>query len=292
MIRYLLIAILILPATSIALEKLIIFHAGSLSIPFKDIETAFNKRYPKIKIYRESCGSRTCARKISDLKRKCDIMASADYQVINNLLIPEYADKNIKFATNEMSIAYTKNSKYAGKINNTNWPEILLRKDVRIGRSEPNSDPCGYRTVLTMKLSELFYKKKGLAAKLINKDKRFIRPKEVDLLALLEVGEIDYLFIYKSVSKQHKLNHLVLPDQINLKSKKFESFYKQASVEVTGKKPGTKILIKGAPMIYGVTIPKNSPNKKAAQLFLTFLLEKENGQAIMKKNGQSPFIEN
>ena len=85
---------------------LIIFHAGSLSVPFKEIAAEFNKLYPDVKILMESAGSVASARKITDLNRPCDIMASSDYGVIDNMLIPKYADWNIKFVSNELSIVY------------------------------------------------------------------------------------------------------------------------------------------------------------------------------------------
>ena len=49
---------------------------------------------------------------------------------------------------------------------------------------------------------------------------KFIRPKETDLLALLEAGEIDYLFIYRSVAQQHGLKMILLDDAMNLKAAK------------------------------------------------------------------------
>ena len=33
-------------------------------------------------------------KKICDLKKECDVMASADYKVISSLLMPDYADYN------------------------------------------------------------------------------------------------------------------------------------------------------------------------------------------------------
>ncbi|NTV18461.1 MAG: solute-binding protein, partial [Bacteroidales bacterium] len=83
---------------------LIIFHAGSLSMPFKAIADTFMRIHPNVKVLAEASGSIDAARKITELGRDCDIMASADYSVIDNLLVPEYADKNIKFASNEMAI--------------------------------------------------------------------------------------------------------------------------------------------------------------------------------------------
>ena len=121
-------------------EKLIIFHAGSLSVPFKQMKEKFEKENPGVEIFLESAGSVKCARKITDLNKPCDIMASADYKIIDQLLIPAYAQWNIQFATNEMAIVYHGASKYSEEINRDNWYEKLLREDVIFGRSDPNSD--------------------------------------------------------------------------------------------------------------------------------------------------------
>jgi ABC-type molybdate transport system substrate-binding protein len=44
---------------------------------------------------------------------------------------------------------------------------------------------------------------------------------------------------------------------------------------VTGDKPGAVMSVRGEPMVYGVTIPKSSPNPKAARAFVAFLLYKD-----------------
>ncbi|MCH8120782.1 MAG: tungstate ABC transporter substrate-binding protein WtpA [Planctomycetes bacterium] len=266
---------------------LIIFHAGSLGFPLKQICQEFGRHYAEVRIVREAAGSRLCARKITDLNRPCDIIASSDYTVIDTLLIPGYADWNIKFASNEIVIAFSEDSHKAGDINKDNWYDILLEKDVAFGRSDPNADPCGYRAVFTITLAEKFYNKPGLAAKLLAKDKRHIRPKEVDLLALLEVGELDYIFTYRSVAEQHELKYIRLADEINLKRAEFADIYKSVSVSLTGKKPGTRITKTGVPIVYGVTMPKNAPNRKLALAFLAFLLDADKGGAILEKNGQT-----
>ncbi len=271
-------------------QKLIIFHAGSLAVPFKQICEEFNKQHPDVTIIREAAGSRVCARKIADLQRQCDVLASADYTVIDSLLIPKYADWNVKFAANEIVIAFRKDSHRADQINKDNWHDILLQKDITFGRSDPNADPCGYRAVLTIKLSEKFYNSVGLADKMLAKDKKHIRPKEVDLLALLETGELDYMFIYRSVAEQHKLKYILLPDEINLKKTKFRDLYQSASVKITGSKPGTYITKFGEPIVYGVTIPKNAPNRELAIEFMAFLLDADKGGAILEKNGQSSVV--
>ncbi len=266
-------------------DELIIFHAGSLSVPMKDVITAFNEEFPEIKVMTEASGSRDCARKIADLNKDCDIMASADYTVIDELLIPEFAKWNIRFASNEMVLVYTEKSHYANVIDATNWFEILLKDEVTYGRSDPNSDPCGYRTVLVSELAEQYYQIPGYSEKLLAKDLNYIRPKETDLLALLEVNSLDYVFIYRSVAVQHDLNFVVLPNQINLENSEYADFYKQASVQISGKKMGEWITKTGEPMIYGITIIENAPNKENALKFTNFLLS-EKGMEIMEENGQ------
>ncbi len=270
--------------------KLIIFHAGSLSYPVKAICDSFKVRHPDVEIFTEAAGSKDCARKISDLKKNCDIMLSSDYKVIDDLLIPEYADWNIKFATNEMAIVYTEKSKFAEEINKDNWYNILLKKEVAFGRSDPESDPCGVRAVMTIQLAEKYYKQAGLLNKFCTKDLNYIRPKETDLIALLESKAVDYIFLYRSVAQQHNLKYLLLPDEINLKNENLSDFYATVSVETTGKKPGTKNTEKGAPMIYGLTIPKNAPNYDLAVAFLSYFLDSSGGMAIMEANGQPSVV--
>ncbi|PIP55123.1 MAG: tungstate ABC transporter substrate-binding protein WtpA [Bacteroidetes bacterium CG23_combo_of_CG06-09_8_20_14_all_32_9] len=269
---------------------LTIFHAGSLAVPVKEIIKEFNKEYPNIKVLPEAAGSVECARKISELKKPCDVFASADVNVIAQYLFPDYADWSIKFASNEMVIAYNEKSRKSSEINKDNWYNILLNNKVAFGRADPDADPCGYRSVLVIKLAEKYYSKKGLAGRLLKKDVRHIRPKEVDLLALLESNSIDYIFIYKSVVEQHKLKYVMLPDEVNLKNPKMDSLYATVSLEVKGKKPGEIKIQKGEAMIYGITIPKNAPNMKAALAFVEFFLNKSKGMKIMGANGQPSVI--
>ena len=267
---------------------LIIFHAGSLSVPMKEIVNEFKKENPDVNVMLEAAGSLECARKITELKKPCDIMASADYTVIDKLLIPQYTDWNIKFASNEMAIVYTTKSKKNQEINKNNWHKIMLDSSVQIGRADPNTDPCGYRSVLVAKLSEKYYKYKGLADLILKKDANNIRPKETDLIALLETGNLDYIFLYRSVAEQHKLKYILLPDEVNLKNPEFSELYGSVSVEINGKTPQEKITQNGEPMVYGLTIPKNAPNKKAAIEFVEFLLSE--GMMILNKLGQPSVI--
>ena len=270
-------------------NQIIIFHAGSLSVPFRELADLYMQDNPGVNILLEPAGSLVCARKITELKKPCDIMASADYFVIDQLLIPDYAKWGIRFATNEIVIAFTDKAKYSDEIDSLNWKEILLRDDVTYCRSDPNSDPCGYRTVMTLKLAERKYILPGLTDIFLKKDQEFIRPKEVDLVALIEANAVDYMFQYKSVALQHNMKYIELPDDINLGNPSFNDFYSQISVDVTGSSPGSKLNIKGEYINYSLTVIDSALNMEGAIDFVSFLLS-DKGMEVFRKNGQNPII--
>jgi molybdate/tungstate transport system substrate-binding protein len=287
-------AILLFPRYSLSQsamknKELIIFHAGSLAVPMKQIAQEYEKRNPGIKIYLESAGSLVCARKVTELKKPCDILASSDYYVINELLVPQYASWSIRFATNEIVIAFLEKSKYAKEINSENWMDVLMRKDVIFSRSDPASDPCGYRTIFTFMLAEKYYKKTGLTEKMSSKDKEYIRPKEVDLVSLLESDVIDYMFQYKSVAIQHGLKYIELPKEINLSDPSKNNIYTSVSTDIAGNKPGSKMKVTGDYINYSLTILNDAPQKEEAVNFVDFLLSPE-GMEIFRKNGQNPLV--
>lgn len=270
-------------------KDIIVFHAGSLAVPFKQLADEYEKRNPGTRVLMESAGSLVCARKITELKKPCDIIASADYFVINELIIPEYASWAIKFATNEIVIAYLEKSRFSADIDSLNWMDILLKDNVTFARSDPDSDPCGYRSVLTFELAEKYYDRPGLAAKLTSKDRDFIRPEEVDLIALLESGAIDYMFQYKSVAIQHNLKYVDLPDYINLGNPSMNHYYNSVALDVKGNTPDTKMTVKGEFINYSLSVLSSAANKDDAIDFVSFLLSPE-GINILRKNGQDPII--
>jgi len=274
-----------------ALEgKLIVFHAGSLTVPMSQLVETFRAAHPGVVLETEASGSRGAARKISELGREADVMMSADYTVIDNLLVPDFAAWNIRFARNKMVIAYTDRSHYAGEINANNWYQILTSEGVIYGHSDPNTDPCGYRSLMVWQLAEKHYGVPGLYQSLDEHcPPENVRPKSVELIALLQSGDMDYAFEYLSVAVQHGLKFVELPDEINLSRVEQADFYKQARVEVSGKEPGSTITKTGAPIVYGLTIPENAPYPDLALAFVEFILGPQ-GQAILERNGQPPIV--
>ena len=284
-----------------------VFHAGSLAVPFAAIEKAFEARYPNIDVRRESSGSVQAIRKVTELGKACDVVASADYSLIPAMMFPRYADHVYLFARNELVLCYTPRSKGAKEISSSNWFEVLKRPEVKWGFSNPNLDPCGYRTLIMIALAEKFYKQplwEELIAPYLpfghqQKEKQifisipqsfsprgkkvFIRPKAVELLGLLESGALDYAVEYISVAKQHGLHYVSLPPEINLGSFSQKDFYRQVTITL-----GTGKTIPGKPIVYGLAALKVAPHPHEARLFEQFVISPE-GQRILRENHQLPF---
>ncbi len=279
------------PALAGPSGKVVIFHAGSLSVPFKHLEMAVETKYSGLNIQREAAGSRKCARKITDEKRFCDIMVSADYTVIDNLLIPDYADWNVRFASNQIVLCHTRKSPYAKTINAGNWHRIIIKKNLRWGHTDPNLDPCGYRALMVLQLAEKQLNITGLADRLIaGRDPKHVFSSASQMIDALKKQQLDYCWEYLSVAVQHGLNHIVLPDEINLGNYTHDDNYRQAVVTVTGKRPGTTLELRGKSITYGVTLLKDAPNPEGAIAFLQCLFSRSGGLTVLESMGQPPFV--
>jgi molybdate/tungstate transport system substrate-binding protein len=147
-----------------------VLYAGSLILPFAEIERQFEALHPEIDINGEAHGSIQVLRHVSDVHESADVLISADSQLIPLLLYSSddpdtgrpYGSWRIDFATNEMTIAFTDQSKYADEMTADNWYEVIARPDVRLGIADPRFDANGYRALMMLKLAEEPYGKPAL----------------------------------------------------------------------------------------------------------------------------------
>jgi len=264
--------------------NLIILHDDVLESMVKDLAKQFEEQYPHVKVINEAGGSRKFAQEIINHRKSCDILISSDYKLIQNMLIPAYAKWLMKFANDEIVIAYGAKSKFADSLRTDNWFRILLSKQVQFGRTDPDFAPVGYRSVLCIKLAEKYYGEEGIRDQLLFKDKKFIKPSESQLITMLRKNMIDYFFTYKSTAEQKHLKYVLLPDQINLKSKDYSAYYSMAKMKVSGREPGEYIVHQGAPIRFGICPMIRSTNLLATEAFLSFMIERIKSSKILTKN--------
>jgi molybdate/tungstate transport system substrate-binding protein len=264
---------------------LTVFAAGTLAVPFRQVNALFEKQHPNATVQAQYGGSVMMAKKITDLHQDADLLAVADYNVIPKYMFgnPAHASWYAGFARNAITFVYTDKSKYADEINSQNWYEVLARPGVEIGRSNPDTDPSGYQTVQMLNLAEKYYNAPGLEQKVLaNAPLANMRDTETALVSALQLGQIDYLAIYLSDALQHHLKFVDLPAKINLSDPVEAASYRQG---VAHTKNGD---LAGTPIVYAVTIVNGSSSAELAERYVALLLEPQ-GQAVMKSNGFGEF---
>ena len=260
---------------------LVVYNAGSLARPLRTVLDSFAER-TGVRIDQESAGSLETARKLTELRKIPDIIALADYKVFPELLVPAHTTWYAAFARNRMVLAHTARSRFSSEINADNWWEILMRPGVETGRSDPNLDPNGYRTLLVFSLAEAHHGRPGLARELLAAaPARNVRPKEVDLVALLQAGELDYIWSYESVARATSLPFVQLPDEVDLGSPAHAALYATAATTVLGAARGDSIVMRGEPIVYALSIPTAAPHPGVAERAVAFLLSPD-GARIMR----------
>lgn len=266
---------------------LLVFNAGSLARPVQELLTAFRRLHPGIVPAQENSGSLAAARKLTELGRIPDVLAVADYQVLEQVILPRYTDWYALLARNAMVLGYSARSREAARIDSTNWWRILLMPGVRTGHSDPALDPGGYRALLVTQLAERDYGEPGLAARLdAAMPAKYQRPGEAELVALVQAGELDYAWVYRSVAEAGGLRYLSLPARIDLSDPALAAEYAHASLRVPAA-PGQgrdSLEFRGEPIVYGLTVPREAAHPAAAMAFVRFIFSDE-GRGILERNG-------
>ena len=259
-------------------KTLLIFHAGSLSRSFNEIAALFESQNPGVTVRLVSSSSVEATKKVSELNQTADVVATSDWIPIQNYLYPTFTDWYGKFASDKMVVMYTDKSQFANEINGNNWYDILTMPGVAVGRSNPDADPCGYRTLMVWKLAEQYYNRATLYDRLAqNAPGKYVRQQDVDLINSLKSGQIDYAWGYESIAKQNNFSYVSLPDKINLSNETYESFYQTVSVTSAGQQ------VNGSFIEYGICVPRSSPERELANRFVALVLSRE-GSAVLAAN--------
>ena len=292
-------------------QVLTVFCATSLEFPLARVESDFEKANPNVDVQIQGHGTIQVIRHVTELNYKVDVLLVADCSLIPRMMYQtqmagtnqSYANYYVRFAANSLVLAYANTSKYAGEVNAGNWCQVLSRPGVRLGFANPELDALGYRTLTAIQLAQDYYGDKTLFHDLITDnmdppissipsgsnytitvpdtqepkgDKLTLRASEVDLIALLQTGYLDYCFMYLSNAKQYGFDYLELPSEISLASPQYQSNYERVQVVYSHERFATITLDRtGEPIYYGLTIPANAPNPDLAVEFIQFLL---NGQ--------------
>lgn len=198
----------------------------------------------------ETHGSVAVRRLLQQGMRDPDVVALADPTLFSGL-----ADRVRLFATNALCLTYRPDSPHADAIAD-DWTAALHRSDCRVGRTDPTTDPLGYRTVLALRLAERFDLVDSARDALADTS---VQP-ETMLLQVLESGKLDAAFVYRNMAREHGLPTVDLPERLDFSQPRHADTYGSVAYELDDR------TVRGAPIRYAVNARTEAGSQWVARL--------------------------
>jgi molybdate/tungstate transport system substrate-binding protein len=219
--------------------------AGSLS---HALERRFRPAID-VRLAVEAAGSARLARLVAEGLRDPDILALADTALFDRL-----GTWYAAFATNALVLAYDADSPGGRAVADagTDWFRPLLDGRVRFGRTDPDLDPLGYRTLFALELATDYYRTdRDLRAAVPSPDQVY---PETGLLSRFETGAVEAAVVYRNMALARGYDYLDLPAAVDLSDPRRKETYAAADYELPD---GT--VVEGGPVVYGTTLRRHSP---------------------------------
>jgi len=256
-----------------------VLYAGSLVRVMEDrIGPAFEHQ-TGARFVGEGKGSVAAANLILDGVRQPDVFISAD-AAVNGRLMKEGGEDYLRwyttFASTDLVLAFAAGGPFSAALDQAArgqgpWHEVLTRPGFRLGRSDPELDPSGYRTLFLFGLAEEILGLQGIRQAVLGDDRNPAQlfPEE-ELAARLEAGQLDAIVVYRTVAVSHELPFIALPPELNQGDPQKGEIY---ATQTYRSRKGT--LYRGAPVVYTVAILEETAQPAAAEAFVRFLLSAE-----------------
>lgn len=233
-----------------------VVYAGSLVRVMEGPLASSLRQHARLEFSGEAKGSKELAHLIAAGLRNPDVFISADPALLHGLA------PCVVFGSARMVVAYSNRSPNralfeqaaAGKISIL---DVLANPAVRVGRTDPQLDPKGTRTLTALHLLGEHYHAVALADKVIAKSEVF--PEE-DLAVRVESGEADAGFFYSTETPGRAMQVVELPADANL------------SDQIT----------------YAIAEMPKAPHRAAAAQFVDFVLHGD-GKRILEEAGLQYF---
>ncbi|MFC7044924.1 extracellular solute-binding protein [Halobacteriaceae archaeon GCM10025711] len=201
----------------------------------------------------EAFGSAHAAHLVADGQRDPDVLALADPALFEgDVDAPWYA----LFASNAVGIAYNPDTERGRAVGDADtWYRPLLDVGVRVGRTDPDLDPLGYRTRFALELAADHYDRPDLASTVLgNAD---VYP-ETELLAQFESGQVDAAFVYRNMAVERDYPFVELPARVDLSDPAHAAFYRTVSYTLP-----TGTTVTGDVIQYGATLRRDRTATRA-----------------------------
>lgn len=232
-------------------------------------------------------GSYSDAREISQNTPASVFISVALNSYDRSYLGDRYSGWAIAFAADSLVIAYsglTLHNQSARSIinqfasaNSTNSTTLyseaysnLTSGLVKVGISDPNSDPAGFRAWINLEIAGFEYhngNRSYFENRMIKRGGSVSAANAADLVSPLISGNIQFLYIYRSAAIAKGLNYISLPPELNLGNESMSSFYAQFNYSLaTG-------VVNGSPIYLYISALSNNSDASSADGFVTYVIE-------------------
>jgi molybdate/tungstate transport system substrate-binding protein len=205
-------------------------------------------------------------------------------------LEPKFTKWYVQYAGTSMVLAYNPKSKYAsqfkaiasGKEPLKNLFTLLETPGLKLGRTDPNTDPQGRDFIFMLELAQSYYHLPSDTVANILGTSKFgtVNSSQIyaesSLDSTLQSGQLDAASAFVTQATELHLDYIPLPAPINLGDASLAAQYKKASVTIAS---GTK---HGSPQVIDITIV-GTPTP-AAEAFVAYTLSPA-GLAQYKQGG-------
>jgi len=283
-------------STTMPSSPLILYSADAYVAESTTLENAFTNSTGIMMAPPKAGGSLALAQQIAEGNPVSVFLAVSHSAMRPKYLGNQSSGWTIAFASDQMAIAYsnasTQNAATSSVIaaynsavaSNTTqaWDDFfsnVTSGSVKVGIANPNADPAGYRGWIVLEAAGQAYANSStfFGNRIVTNNGNITGASAADLIAPLETGQIQFLFIYKSAAIAHKLNYLQLPDQINLGDPKYNEFYSQFSYTLTrGVESGEVITLY-------ITVPADSTDTADSLQFVVFVIK--NSPTLLSQYG-------
>ncbi|WP_049986088.1 extracellular solute-binding protein [Halobellus rufus] len=194
----------------------------------------------------EAHGSARVARMVADGQKDPDVVSVADTALFDG---PTHPPWFAEFATNSVVVAYDPESEGGQRIaaaGPDEWYRPLLDDSVSLGRTDPDLDPLGYRTLFVFELASEYYgTDSDLRTAIPTREQLF---PETQLVSQFETGSVDAAITYRNMAVERDYAFVELPAAIDLSDPAHADDYAAARYEL----PSGKV-VRGGPISYAST---------------------------------------
>lgn len=279
-----------------ASNSLILFTADAYASESRLLEQGFTARTGIPMVTPVAAGTSTLAANIAAGDPVSVFLSVARSSVEGRALGSEFPGWAVAFAADQIGLAYTSAStttssaravvlayNTALSTNSTaDWYDFfnnLTSGQVKVGISNPNDDPAGFRSWLVLELAGIAYdggssNQQYFVSRMLTNQGNTTGESAAALVPALKTGQINFLFIYKSDIASEGLSLIQLSNGVNLGLPSYDSFYSQATYKT---KNGLET---GSAIVLWLTVPRDSTNFSDSVRFVVYTIE--NYQTALK----------